>query len=548
MSSAALLARDVRKSFGSRRVLDGVSLTVAPGCRLGLVGENGVGKSTVLRLLAGLDEPDDGQISTPGEVGFLHQELPFGAHSSVPEVLDAALAEIRAVEARLEEVAGALGRFPDDAELLAEYGDLLEWAQAHDLWQADHRAELVLAGLGLADVRRDRRLGTLSGGQCSRLSLAALLLRQPRALLLDEPTNHLDDAAISFLERHVAALPGAVVLASHDRVFLDAVCTDIVDLDPAQDGITRYGGAFSDYLRAKRAERARWEQRHAAEQDELTALRHAVTVTARQVSHGKPRGNTSKLGYDHSGGRVQKQVSRRVRNAQQRLDQLSAEQVRKPPEPLRFSATLTTTSTDEVGVRVRDVRVDHRLRVEELDLSGRDRLLVTGPNGAGKSSLLGLLAGRLVPDSGLVHRSPGLRVGALDQDASFADPDRSPRLVYAEATGGRADVPALAELGLLAPKDLDRPVGVLSAGQRRRLALAALLADPPQVLLLDEPTNHLSLTLAGELEDAMGTSAGAIVIASHDRWLRRRWNGAVLALDEGRVVEHSAPLPETGGG
>ncbi|WP_374727332.1 ABC-F family ATP-binding cassette domain-containing protein [Haloactinomyces albus] len=543
MSAAALLARDLVKSYGDRRVLDGVSLTAAPGYRLGLVGDNGVGKSTLLRLLAGHEHPDVGDVEAPHDLGFLHQEMPFDLRNTVQSVLDDALAEIRAVERTLTELAETLAQRPEDAEVLAEYGQALEWAHDHGVWEAEHRVETVLAGLGLDGLSRRRTLDTLSGGQRSRLGLAALLLRRPRALLLDEPTNHLDDAAIAFLERHLAALPGVVVLASHDRVFLDAVCTDIVDMEPGLDGLTRYRGTFSDYLHTRRADRLRWEQRYTDEQRELAELRRAVAVTAREVSHGSARGNTSKLAYDYKGGRVQKQISRRVRNARQRLDELTRNQVRKPPRPLQFSAAVTSHTTEEVLIQLRHTAVDGRVRIDELDLTGGDQLLITGPNGAGKSTLLRLVAAQLQPDAGTVHRKPGLRLGLLEQDVIFPDPTQTPRRVYAEVTRRREDVPALAELGLLSPRDLDRPLAALSVGQRRRLALATLLADPPQVLLLDEPTNHLSVTLAAELEDALHTAAGAVLIASHDRWLRQRWNGRVLTLDHGRITGLSQTTP-----
>ena len=532
--SSPVLARDVSKSYGDRRVLDGVSLTAAPGRRIGLVGENGAGKSTLLRLLAGAEHPDSGEI-TCDDAGFLHQELPYQLAATVADVLDDALAGIRAAEHELDTLDIRVAEHPDDAELLAAYGRALQQAQDRDLWDAGHRAERVLAGLGLAALPRQRALPPLSGGQRSRLGLAAVLIRQPRALLLDEPTNHLDDTAIAFLESHLARLPGAVVLASHDRVFLDAVCTDIVDLDPSRGGLTRYGGTFSDYLREKHAERARWEQQYAAEQDELAALRHAVSVTARQVSHGRPRGNISKLAYDHSGGRVQRQISRRVRNAQQRLGELSRTQVRKPPPPLRFSATLTQATTPEVVLWARAATVRDRLHLGELELTGTHRLLVTGGNGAGKTTLLRVLAGQLSPDSGVVQRRRGLRIGLLEQDVTLGDLTATPRQIYDAATRGRS-APALTDLGLLPAGDADRPIGALSAGQRRRLALATLIAQPPHVLLLDEPTNHLSLALAAELEDALATAPGAVVVASHDRWLRRRWHHAVLPLAAGRAA------------
>jgi macrolide transport system ATP-binding/permease protein len=528
--SVILSARDLVKSYGPRRVLDGVTLSASPGQRIGVIGENGAGKSTLLRLLAGLTEPDGGDASRPADVGFLHQELPYPGDAAVGQVVDDALAEIRVVQRRLDALAADLQRHPDDEQLLAGYGETLQWAADHDLWDADRRADLVLAGLGLDGAGRDRPVGTLSGGERSRLGLAALLIRQPRALLLDEPTNHLDDEALAFVESQLARLPGAVVLASHDRVFLDAVCTEILDLDPARRGVTRYGGSYSDYLRAKRTEQARWEEQYAAEQEELKELRRAVATTARQVSHHRAPRDRDKAGYDYHGGRVQSQISRRVRNAQRRLDELDRRQVRKPPAPLRFRrATLTGNGhRDGVVVSLRQVRVPGRLEVDHLDLPADGRLLVVGPNGAGKSTLLAVLAGRLVPTAGTVAYRRGLRLGLLEQDVAFADPARTAREIYA-AAAPRSGVP-LTDLGLVAPRDLDRPVGVLSVGQRRRLGLALLVADAPQLMLLDEPTNHISLTLAEELTEALATAPGAVVAASHDRWLRRSWAGPQLRI------------------
>ncbi|WP_132114292.1 ABC-F family ATP-binding cassette domain-containing protein [Actinocrispum wychmicini] len=525
--SLYLSANDLTKVYGDRRVLHEVSLNASPGQRLGLVGENGVGKSTLLRLLAGVEEPDTGDVVRPPDCGFLTQELPFGLDQTVGDVLDDALAEIRAAVRRLDDLAGRL----DDPAALAEYGDVLEWAQAHDVWDADRRAAMVVDGLGLGEVSLGRRLGAMSGGERSRLGLAALLVRQPGALLLDEPTNHLDDDAMVFLETQLRRLPGVVVIASHDRVFLDAVCTDIVDLDPARGGVTRYGGAYTDYLVAKRAERVRWEQQYANEQEELKELRQAVSVTARSVApHNRPPRDNDKFIHHFKGARVQTAISRRVRNAQHRLDELTRTQVRRPPEPLRFAGTLTAASTaDNLLLALRDVQVAGRLRIERLDVRTSARLMVTGLNGAGKSTLLNVLAGRLVPDNGEVRRAGGVRVGMLDQDVVFAEPAKTPRQLYSGAV-------ALTDLGLVAPRDMDRPVGQLSVGQRRRLALAMLVGRPPEVLLLDEPTNHLSLSLVEELEDALRQAPGAVVIASHDRWLRRTWSGAEVVLHAGRVA------------
>ena len=536
MPPSALLAHDLVRTLGARRVLDGISLTGAPGQRIGLIGENGVGKSTLLRLLAGADEPDGGTVVRPRDTGFLHQEMPVRPAATIGDVLDDALREAREDLAQLDRLTRALagsgaGGSPGSAGLLAEYGDWLERAQDHDAWDADRRAGLVMAGLGLGGLPHSRGLREISGGQRSRLALAALLVRRPAALLLDEPTNHLDDDAAAFLEAHLRDLPGTVVLASHDRAFLDAVCTDLIDLDPALGGPVRYGGGYTAYQAAKRAERERWERRFAGEQEELAGLRHSVAVTARDVAPGRGIRDHDKMGYGRRAGRVEKQVSRRVRDATRRLGELERHQVRKPPEPLRFRApVLSAASGGGVLVSLRGIDVPGRLSLSRLDVSAGDRLLVTGPNGAGKSTLLSVIAGHLDP-GGEVRRRRRLRIGLLAQDTMFDRPDRTARQVYEARLGPeRAEAVPLRSLGLVAPRDLATRVRDLSVGQRRRLALALVLADPPDLTLLDEPTNHLSPLLSDELESAFGTSPGTIVVATHDRWLRSRWPGTELRL------------------
>ncbi|MGP3750547.1 macrolide transport system ATP-binding/permease protein [Streptomyces sp. LamerLS-316] len=550
---AALLARDVVRSFGAGRVVDGFSLTAPPGRRIGLIGENGVGKSTLLRLLAGADEPDAGSITRPADLGFLHQEMPFAAAATLTDVLDEALSEVRGALAEIERLSARLARAEEDspgyAALLDAYGRRLERAQEQEAWDADRRATMVLEGLGLGGVRRDRTLGSLSGGQRGRLALASLLIRRPSALLLDEPTNHLDDGASAFLEEQVCGLPGAVVVASHDRAFLDAVCTDLIDLDPAVDGPVRYGGNYSAYQAEKRAERERWERRYAEEQEELDVLRRSIGTTTHRLAPDRGPRDNEKMGYGVRANRVQSQISRRARNAARRLDELERHRVAEPPQPLRFRRTALAgrpaegapsaeevpsaegaPSAEEVLVSLREVRVPGRLALDHLDVSATERLLVTGENGAGKSTLLAVLAGRLTADGDVRHRG-GLSVGLLAQDTVFRRPDRTVRDLYAQALGPeRAEAVPLSSLGLMGEADLGKQVGHLSVGQRRRLALALLVAHPPELLLLDEPTNHLSPRLCDELEAAMGAGPGAIVLAGHDRWLRRRWQGRELRL------------------
>jgi macrolide transport system ATP-binding/permease protein len=525
----ALVAHDISKSYGDRVVLDGVDLLANPGEPTGLVGENGVGKSTLLRLLVGMEDPDSGSVSLPSEIGYVAQDLAFKSGATVGDVLADALAPLHDAVRRLEDLAHRL----DDPDAAEEYGATLAWATHHEAWDADRRAELASHHLGLAEVDRSRPVGELSGGERTRLALAALVARRPECVILDEPTNHLDDEAIEFLESFLLELPGVVLVASHDRVFLDRVCSVIVDLDASHFGVdgeggNRFGGGFTSYLEHKTAARRRWEETFASQQDEMNALKRAAKTTARQVGHAsRPPRDNDKFIVHAKTQLKQAAVSRRVRNVDRRIDALERDQVRKPPQEISFRQPLAGHGTTRGSVVfVRGLRVAGRVEVERLDVTSGQHLLVTGSNGSGKSSLLHVLAGHLEPEAGTVSVS-ARKVGMLAQDVVFSDPSRNPQQAYDAATGSPV---ALRELGLLHPRDLARPIGVLSVGQQRRLALAILVAGGVDLLLLDEPTNHISLTLASELESALERSAGTVIVASHDRWLRERWSGETLSL------------------
>ncbi|BDZ65674.1 ABC-F family ATP-binding cassette domain-containing protein [Agromyces mangrovi Wang et al. 2018] len=555
-----LRADGLSVAFADRRVFADVSLSVAPGARIGLIGENGAGKSTLLRLLRGGADASgsgtaDGIVTRPARTGLLLQEVPFAPDQPIDAVLEDALAQVRAIEHELEAAAAALAdgsaapagsRASDPA---SRYAGALAAAERADVWSAGSRRDALLDGLGLAGVPRDRRLGSISGGQRSRLALAALLLARPDALLLDEPTNHLDDDATGFLAAQLRAWHGPVLFASHDRAFLDEVATGLVDLDPTvgptgSSGARAFGDGFSAYLDVRAADRARWERRFADEQAERIRLRAVVAETSGRVHRDRPRRDNDKFVGHFLGARQDVAVARRIRDAEGRLRDLERDAVRRPPSPLAFTGILGGAHAPASSgplLQADRVGVDARLDATSLSLAADARLLLTGGNGSGKSTLLGLLAGRIAPDRGTVQRRRGLRLGLLEQDVRFADPAASPRTIYEVTLGERrAEQVPLASLGLLRPRDESRPIGALSVGQQRRLALALVLARPPHALLLDEPTNHLSLALATELEDALGTFPGAVVVASHDRWLRRRWTGERLHLTSGRVAEASA--------
>ncbi|MFE7565702.1 ribosomal protection-like ABC-F family protein [Streptomyces sp. NPDC057539] len=545
---AQLAMKDVSKAYGDRSVLDHVSLTVRPGEKAGVIGENGSGKSTLLRLLAGAERPDDGEITVhfPGGVGHLAQTLALDPDRTVQDAVDAALAELRALERRIAAAEAALGEAGPDE--LDAYGDLLAAYEKRDGYRADARVDAALHGLGLAGVARDRTLGTLSGGERSRLALACVLASAPELLLLDEPTNHLDVRASVWLEDQLRAHRGTVLAVTHDRAFLERIATTILEVDRDTRAVTRYGDGWGGYRTAKAAARRRWEQDHLEYVAELARTEELVAAAGRRLvaTGGDPRQGFGKHRRSHEA-----KLSGQVRAARERLWRLKESPVPAPPEPLRFTATLASgggdgaaegVAADEVvagdGViaRLDDVVVGDRLSIAGLRVTAGERLLVTGPNGAGKTTLLRVLAGELRPDSGTVRRTGPL--GYLAQELP-AVPSRRPLLgAFAAGRPGFPEEYAdeLLGLGLFRPDDLGVPVAALSVGQRRRLELARLVTRPADLLILDEPTNHVALSLVEELEEALAAYQGAVVVVSHDRDFRARFTGARLELRAGRVV------------
>jgi macrolide transport system ATP-binding/permease protein len=528
--------RGVTLSRGDRTLLDDVTFAVRPGERVGVVGENGAGKSTLLRVMAGTEPPDDGAVVTlaDGGLGHLGQtpELPPGR--TVRDAIDAALAEVRALERRLRELEADLTGSAPGA--LAEYGEVLTAFEARGGYAADSRVDKALHGLGLAGVGRDRRLGSLSGGEQARLGLACLIAAAPEVMLLDEPTNHLDGTALTWLEDALRAHPGTLVAVSHDRVFLERVATAIVEVDADRRNLVRYGGGYRGFLAEQAAARGRWEQAYEEWCAETAALAESATTVARRVAPDRGMKDGNKLAYDRDKGRVQSSVSSRVRNARERLRRLQEDPVPRPPEPLRFAGRPAAGGERGVLVGLDGVRVGDRLAVDGLTVAAGERLLVHGANGAGKSTLLRVMAGVERPDEGGVVRRG--RIGYLAQEIPVARPRERLLSAFGRGLPGAVEEHAavLLSYGLFRERDLHIPVGALSAGQRRRLALARLLARPADLLLLDEPANHLALGLVEQLEQALDQWDGALVVVSHDRLLRRRFTGRLCEMREGRMV------------
>ncbi|MER7177590.1 TlrC/CarA/OleB/SrmB family ABC-F type ribosomal protection protein [Streptomyces mesophilus] len=538
--TAQLSVHEVTKRYetGTQPVLDHITFTVKPGEKVGIIGDNGSGKSTLLKLLAGELAPTTGEltVTAPGGVGYLAQSLDLPPEATVQDAVDVALADIRSMERELRTAEEALEglRGPDLDAALHSYAGILARFEARDGYQADARVDLALHGLGLPGLVRGRRLGTLSGGERSRLALAATLAAEPELLLLDEPTNDLDDRALAWLEDHLRRRRGTVVAVTHDRVFLENLTSTILEVDEAK--VTRYGDGYRGYVTAKAAERRRRIQEYEHWRDELARNRKLAESNVARLD-AIPR-KVPLAVFGHGGFRARGRghgAMVRIRNAKERVARLTSEPAQPPPDPLRLTADITRADgpRNESAAELTAVRVPDRLDLPYLRLGPAERLLITGPNGAGKSTLLAVLAGELTPSSGTV-RVPG-RVGHLRQRET-PWPAGMPLLrAFAYGRSGTVDEhrELFLSLGLFTPSDLRLRVGELSYGQRRRIELARLVTEEVDLLLLDEPTNHLSPALVEELEEALDSYEGALIVVTHDRRMRERFVGRRLELAEG---------------
>ena len=531
---AQLSVKDITKSYGTRTILDQVSFTVRPGEKTAVVGENGSGKSTLLRLLAAAETPEAGEItvSFPGGIGHLSQTLDLDASCTVQDAVDLALTELRDMERRLRAAEESLADASD--EELAAYGELLIAYEERGGYEADVRLDAAMHGLGLARITRDRLLGSLSGGEQSRLALACVLSAAPELLLLDEPTNHLDAAAVHWLEEHLRAHRGTVVAVTHDRGFLERIATTILEVDRDERTVRRYGDGWAGYRAAKAAARRGAELRYADWIEEVARMEELLEAAGRRLA---TTGRDPKQGFGKHRRSSEAKLGGQVRSVRERLAQLRRNPVAEPPAPLRFTKALSAADTAPSQgplAELDNVRVGERLRLDGLlAIAPGQRLLVTGENGAGKTTLLRVLAGDLEPDAGTARRPA--RIGYLAQEL----PAHSTRLpLLAAFAAGQPGLPdeyaqQLLALGLFREEDLHVPVAALSAGQQRRLQIARLVTRPADLLVLDEPTNHIALDLVEDMQAALAAYPGAVVAVSHDRGFRARFEGEQLELHAG---------------
>ena len=521
-----LSAQHIAKSFGVNAVLRDVSLTVQQGDRIGLVGVNGCGKSTLMRILAGLDAQDGGEISLVRglRVGYLAQQNMVTSGETVWTELQKVYEQVFAMEKKLRELEDEMAHAHTDAQrfaqLSADYDRLTQRFEEADGYSWKSMVSGVLNGLGFKPAQYDQCVDSLSGGEQTRLCLAHLLLQKPDLLLLDEPTNHLDMETLQWLENYLAAYKGSVLVISHDRYFLDHVCTGIVEI--LMGASEQYNGNYTRYI-AQRQER--FESRMRAYEIQQKEIERQQAIIARYRMFNREKS------------------IRAAESREKALDRM--EKLEKPVDEraIRFSFEARRRTGEDV-LQLTEISKSfgekHLFHDLTLRVRAGDRVALIGPNGVGKSTLIKIIVGEEQPDTGFIRYGSNVDIGYYDQHQStlHADKtaldeiwDRFPQMEQSNVRGALG-------MFLFTGDDVFKPIHTLSGGEKGRVALTALMLRKDNLLLLDEPTNHLDMDSREVLEDALTDFGGTIITVSHDRYFINRIANRIIEMQPDGVTEY----------
>ena len=521
-----LSAQHIAKSFGVNAVLRDVSLTVQQGDRIGLVGVNGCGKSTLMRILAGLDAQDGGEISLVRglRVGYLAQQNMVTSGETVWNELQKVYEQVFAMEKKLRELEDEMAHAHTDAQrfaqLSADYDRLTQRFEEADGYSWKSMVSGVLNGLGFKPAQYDQCVDSLSGGEQTRLCLARLLLQKPDLLLLDEPTNHLDMETLQWLENYLAAYKGSVLVISHDRYFLDHVCTGIVEI--LMGASEQYNGNYTRYI-AQRQER--FESRMRAYEIQQKEIERQQAIIARYRMFNREKS------------------IRAAESREKALDRM--EKLEKPVDEraIRFSFEARRRTGEDV-LQLTEISKSfgekHLFHDLTLRVRAGDRVALIGPNGVGKSTLIKIIVGEEQPDTGFIRYGSNVDIGYYDQHQStlHADKtvldeiwDRFPQMEQSNVRGALG-------MFLFTGDDVFKPIHTLSGGEKGRVALTALMLRKDNLLLLDEPTNHLDMDSREVLEDALADFGGTIITVSHDRYFINRIANRIIEMQPDGVTEY----------
>jgi ATP-binding cassette subfamily F protein 3 len=542
-----LSAHQIHKSYNIHTILENVSFNLNPNERVGLIGPNGCGKTTLLRILAGLERPDKGSvIRTPADlrIGYLPQGLEVNPGQTVVETIRTVAGDPLAVESEVECLGSALSKEPGRVDLQNAYDAAVQ--RLHELSQSDRgRSATIISALGLTGLNDERLINTLSGGQKTRLSLALVLLTEPQLLLLDEPTNHLDIEMLEWLEAWLSDYPGTALIVSHDRTFLDHTVTRILDLDPETNTIREYSGNFSAYLEQYQAEIERRMQAYRDQMDEIRRMKRDIARTKQQALHVEMTTTSRQPGVRRIAKKVAKKAASREKKLARYLD--SDERLEKPRQSWQMKAGFLSIEDgasqhlSQAALVLEDLGVGYPeggMLLDGINLrahAGR-RIAITGPNGAGKTSLLRTIAGSIQPKAGEVRLGASVRLGYMAQEQELLDPERSALEVIQDvAPFNETEARSFLHYFLFSGDDPLRPSGELSYGERSRLSLAMLVAQGCDLLLLDEPINHLDIPSRARFEEALAQFSGTVLAVVHDRYFIQRYAEEIWRVGEGKL-------------
>lgn len=521
-----LSAQNVAKAFGAHAVLRDVSLTLQQGDRLGLVGVNGCGKTTLMRILAGLDAADSGEISLARgtRIGYLAQQDMVSSGLSVFDELKKVYEPVFDMERRLRALETEMSLAHEDAQrfarLSSEYDRLLHAFEEADGYAWKSMVTGVLNGLGFRPGQYDQVVDSLSGGERTRLCLARLLLQKPDLLLLDEPTNHLDMETLQWLENYLSAYPGSVLVISHDRYFLDHVCTGMVEI--LMGNAEQYSGNYTSYM-SQRQER--FETRMRAYELQQKEIERQQAIIARYRMYNREKSIRAAESREKALNRMEKLE----KPVDERSIRLRFEARRRTGEDVLFLQAVSKSYADK-----------HLFSHLSLHVRSGDRIALIGPNGVGKSTLIKLITGDEKADMGEIRYGANLDIGYYDQHQSSLHPDKTvldevwdrfPRMEQSDVRGALG-------MFLFTGDDVLKPIRTLSGGEKGRVALTTLMLRQDNLLLLDEPTNHLDMESREVLEDALSDFGGTLITVSHDRYFINRVANRILEMRPDGVTEY----------
>ena len=536
-----LTAHHLYKSYGIQPILEDISFSVSNNERMGLIGPNGCGKTTLMRILAGIEQADSGTVlwTRPHlRIGYLAQGMEFDEDQTLQTTLHVTLVNQEEVEAEVASLASALASDPHDSHIQNRYDAALQ-----QLSRIQDQPSAILGSLGLAELPLDMPVKHLSGGQKTRLMLARVLLKEPHLLLLDEPTNHLDIEMLEWLEDSLNRFRGAAVIVSHDRAFLDNTVSSVLELDPSTHDVKSYQGNYADYLEQKMVEREKLAQAWQDQQDEIAQLRSAaahIRGLTKMKKGGKADGG-DKFAKGFFGNHATKNVAGRAKHIEARIEKLlTEERIEKPKQNWQMKLDFGAPAHQSKDVLVTEklsVGFDTPLLTElNLNIRAGQRIALTGPNGTGKTTLIRTIAGELAPLSGSLKLGVTVRMGYMTQEQEMLNPELNAlQTVQSVTPFNETEARNFLHYFLFKGDDALRPTSALSFGERARLQLGLLVAQGCTFLLLDEPINHLDIPSRARFEEALANFKGTILAVVHDRYFIERFATDVWNVRDGKI-------------